>query len=236
MISYKHLAEDRILLYGKEEINTDAIRLSLISGNVGLAAIGGADRSQKELTLDSRGIAYVDMNHSGRLRLGSGETGLIATSSLAGCTGVAGYAKRVDGSTAQFVSHYDAISQTWHFTHLDTPLNSQMYGFRHDATEGSEVDGHISLLVAYPASERHNPAYGKRDGSFDTWTYLDQLETTAGYLGDNVRVLFLPYHNGDGNSLAAGRTGTSEGIYWNGVRVDFEQSFNTDLSPASASE
>ncbi len=225
-----HLPEVITPLYGKVEISPDSIRRSLTAGNVGIVAIGGADRMQREVVPDVNGVAYVDMNHSGRLQLGKGETGVVATSSLAGCTGVAGFARRTDGSTAQFVSHYDAISQTWHFTHQDTPLNSQMYGFRHDAKNGSNVDGHIQLLVAYPASERSNPLYGKREGSFDTWTYLDQIEMTAGQLGDEVQVLLLPYNNGDGNSLAAGRTDASEGVFWNGVRVNFEEYFSPETA------
>lgn len=206
---------------GEAIITPDTIRRSLLSKDVGIVAIGSGDRIQRELRTDENGIAYVDMNKSGRLNLQPGEKGLIVTSSLAGCTGVAGFAKRQDGGTTQFVSHYDAISQTHHFTHEDSPVNSQMYGIRYEATRDGELDGTIKLLVAYPESERANPRYGHRTGSFQEWTYLEQIEMTAAQLGADTEVLFLPYNNGDGNSLAAGRTADSEGIFWNGVHINF---------------
>lgn len=166
------------------------------------------------------------MNKSGRLALALGEEGFIVTSSLAGCTGVAGFARHKDGSALQFVSHYDAISQTSHFTKKDSPINSQMYGFRYDATRQVELDGPVRLLVAYPGSERENPRYGQRIGVFQDWTYLEQIETTSAQLGSDTEVLFLPYNNGDGNNLAAGRTDMVEGIFWNGVLVNFDNYYH----------
>jgi hypothetical protein len=206
---------------GERLVSPDTIRRSMLSKDMGMVAIGSGDRIQREVQLDENGIAYIDMNKSGRLNLKPNEKGLIVTSSLAGCTGVAGFAKRKDGSTTQFVSHYDAISQTHHFTHKDSPINSQMYGLRYEATSQGELEGSIKLLVAYPESERANPRYGLRGGSFQEWTYLEQIETTATQLGADTEVLFLPYANGDGNSLAAGSTDKTEGIYWNGVHIDF---------------
>jgi len=207
---------------GERVITPDAIRRSWLSKEIGFAATGLADRGQAEMHLDENGIAYVDMNKSGRLNLEPGEKGLIVTSSLAGCTGVAGFAKRKDGSTAQFVSHYDAVSQTHHFTRKESPINSQMSGLRYEATrQDGELDGPIQLLVAYRESERANPLYRQRRGSFEEWTYLEQIEMTASELGADTEVLFLPYRDGDGNSLAAGRSDNSEGIYWNGVHVNF---------------
>jgi hypothetical protein len=221
MAETSRIADINTMPQGERVIETDIIRHSLLSKDVGIVAIGSGDRTQRELRLDENGIAYVDMNKSGRLNLASGERGLIVTSNLAGCTGVAGFAKRKDGSTAQFVSHYDAISQTSHFTHEDSPINSQMYGLRHDTTSQGELEGAVRMLVAYPESVRANPNYGLRSGSFNEWTYLEQIEMTASQLGSDTEVLFLPYKNGDGNSLASGRTDQSEGIYWNGVLIDF---------------
>lgn len=212
-----------IPVIGNKVIDLAVIRRSAIA-NAGMVAIGSGDRAQREMQLDENGIAYVGMNQSGRLRLGPGEIGIIATRSLAGCTGVAGFARRADGGTAQFVLHYDDISQTWHFTKQDTPINSQLYGFRYDAGRGSEIVGPLQYVIAYPASQRSNPLYGQRQGVFEQWTYLDQIETTASHLGPDAQVLFLPYTE-DGNSLAAGRTESGEGIFWNGVRIDFAQYF-----------
>lgn len=225
MAQKSHLAEVTLPLSGDRVIDPADVQRSLIARNAGIVAIGSGDRSQREMQTDEHGIAYVDMNHSGRLKLAEGKTGVIATSSLAGCTGVAGFAKRADGGTAQFVSHHDAISQTWHFTRQDTPVNTELYGFRYYAKDGSEIVGPLQYLVAFPATERSNPRYGQRQGSFEQWFYLDQIETTAAQLGPDAQVLFLPYSNGDGNCLAAGRTDDGEGIFWNGVRVDFAQYF-----------
>lgn len=225
MAQKSHLAEVMSPHHGERIIDPTDVQRSLIAGGAGNVAIGPSDRTQREMPLDEHGIAYVDMNHSGRLKLSEGETGVIATSNLAGCTGVAGFARRADGSTAQFVSHYDAISQTWHFTRQDTPVNTELYGFRYDAKDGSDVVGPLRYLVAYPATERSNPRYGQRQDSFEQWSYLDQIEMTAAQLGSDAQVLFLPYSNGDGNGLAAGRTESSEGIFWNGAQVDFDQYF-----------
>ncbi|HKU19198.1 MAG TPA: hypothetical protein VJP80_08105 [Candidatus Saccharimonadales bacterium] len=99
-------------------------------------SIGFADWSHPELTLDERGIAFVDMNKSGRLNLEPGEDGLAITASLDGCTGVAGFAKLADESITEFVSHYDPMSQQWHFTHQETPINTQMWQLQHEAKQG----------------------------------------------------------------------------------------------------
>lgn len=214
---------------GTEVIKAEDIRRSLLAMDTGSIAIGigVADTTTRDMQIDQFGIAYVDMNKSGRLNLGPGEHGIIATSSLAGCTGVAGFAKRKGGGSMQFVSHYDAISQTAHFTRQSSPINAQLYGFRHEAGKDDELDGPLQFLVAYPDEARRNPYYGKRHGSFQDWTYLDQIEMTASQLGPEAQVLFLPYNNGEGNNLSAGSTDTAEGIFWNGLEVNFSEMLAT---------
>lgn len=219
-------------LTGETVVRPEIIQRSLRAKEIGIVAIGSADRAQKDLRPDANGVAYVDMNASGRMTLEQGEDGIIATSSLAGCTGVAGFARRDDGTIATFVSHYDTISQTHHFTHQDSPVNSQMFGFKYDS--GGELATPIQYLVAYDATTHYNPMLGDRSKSFDEWTYLDQIQNTASQLGDKAEVLLLPYQGGQGNTLASGKLEGQEGIFWNGVKVDFDAYFAPSNTPVSA--
>ncbi|OVE79550.1 hypothetical protein BVY00_00110 [bacterium G20] len=219
---------------GEVLIHPDTIARSLKARGMGSVAIGMADRFQRENELDEAGVAYVDMNGSGRLELEADQIGIIATSSLSGCTGVAGFAKRVDGSTVQFISHYDPICQNGLFTGEDSPVNSDLYGFRYQATKKSELAGLIRYVVAYENSEHSNPDYGKRNGEFKTWRYLDQIQVTATQLGPNAEILLFPYSFYPGHNIAAGRIGGKEGIFWDGVNVDFDEYLHTAV-PSSKS-
>lgn len=214
---------------GEVVVASEKIIGSAKARDLGFVAVGAADRAQREIQPDNNGIAYVDMNSSGRMVIENGKDAVIATSALSGCTGVAGFAKRTDGSIATFVSHYDTVSQTYHFTHQDSPLNSQLYGFGYDA--GKDLTTPIKLLVAYNATTHHNPALGDRSKVFDEWTYLDQIQNTSAQLGEKAEVLLLPYQSGQGSTLASGRINGEEGIFWNGVKVDFDAYF-TQKDPA----
>ncbi len=218
-----------------EAVISDAdITRSLREKKVGFIAMGFADTFQREITPDAHGIAYVEMNKSGKMGLEQGEDGVIATSSLAGCTGVAGFARRKDGSIATFVSHYDPISQNGRMTGTDSPVNRDLYGFRYQSQrEGVELDSPLLYVVAYEQGEYQNPDYGKKVGAFKDWRYLDQINTTVTQLGDNAQVLLLPYQMSQGHTLASGRMDGQEGIFWNGVKVDFDAYLAPKETPAS---
>ncbi len=206
--------------HGEAIVDPAAITRSLRSKDVGFVAMGFTTGHQKEMAVDEYGIAYVDMNKSGRLEIPQGKDGLIATNSLAGCTGVAGFAKRLDGSIATFVSHYDAMTQSSLLTGEDSPVNKDLYSFRYQAGQEG-LASPIYYLVAYPNGEHSNPDYGKRNGAFKNWRYLDQINVTANQLGNDSEVLLLPYDEGLGHSLASGKVNDHEGIFWDGVPVDF---------------
>ncbi len=217
---------------GEITVHRDALTRSLRAKGMGFVAMGMANRFQEEKVVDETGIAIVNMNSSGRLGLEAGKDGLIATTSLAGCTGVAGFAKRSDGSTLQFISHYDTMSQNARITGKDSPINRDLYSFRYQATKTGGLSGPILYLVAYDEGEHANPDYGTRRGTFKDWRYLDQIQVTATQLGQDAEVLLLPYSlNQEGHNLAAGRVDEVEGIFWDGVQVDFNNYLNKTVQP-----
>lgn len=212
-----------ILQTPRGEVVLDQGRLykSMLSLNLGRASVCFAERQQKDLETDERGIAYVDMNSSGRLALSKGQEGFIATSNLSGCTGVAGFAKGESGECLQFVSHYDSMSQIYYFTNQDSPINAQLWGFNHDS-QAAKLNELAQIVIAYPSSEHFSPLLGNQQAAFNEWHYLDQLQGTASYLGQGTEVLFLPYSpNERGHTLAAGRENGHEGIFWDGIKIDF---------------
>lgn len=183
--------------------------------------LGYVKESQATMRLNSHDIAYVEMNSSGRVSLGKNETGVIATSGLAGCTGVAGFAKNRDGKIQSFVSHYDALSQDSRITRKDSPVNRDLYTFRYQV-EKDDTQSTPLYVVSYPASSCYDQDYGKRQGVFREWHYMDQINTTVTQLSKNAQVLLLPYElNSQGHSLASGRMDGKEGIFWDGVYIDF---------------
>ncbi|HEX3568934.1 MAG TPA: hypothetical protein VHT70_04660 [Candidatus Saccharimonadales bacterium] len=208
-------------LPGEPAIDLERVAKSALAQNPLCVSMGAHDRNQEIVEPDENGVGYVLMNHSGRLDLGPDEDGLVATGGLAGCTGVAGFAKRADGGTHQFVSHYDPISQEWAMTHNDSPINQHLYGQKYRASQ-SELAGPVQYVVSYGDTAIHSPDYGKRVGNFDQWHYLDQIETTISQLGPEAEIAVVPYGTG-GNVLAAGRIDGAEGIFWNGVPIDFDQ-------------
>ena len=183
--------------------------------------LGYVKESQATMRLNSHDIAYVEMNSSGRVSLEKNEMGVIATSGLMGCTGVAGFAKNRDGEIQSFVSHYDALSQNSRITGKDSPVNRDLYTFRYQV-EKDDTQSTPLYVVSYPASSCYDQDYGKRRGVFREWHYMDQINTTVTQLGNNAQVLLLPYElNSQGHSLASGRIDGKEGIFWDGVYIDF---------------
>ncbi len=192
-----------------------------------IAAIGFAE-SQRERVVSPNSIEYVDMNQSGKAELLSGQEGLLATSALGECTGIAGFAKLKDGSIRLMISHYDAMAQNSQLTGKPSPAVNDMYSFRYTS---ELVDGRMAstdrfdkfYVVAHPDSVKSDPNYGDKRKIFDEWHYLDQIETTISQLGDRCRVIEIPYQLSDtGHSLAAGLINGSEGIFWDGVQVNFD--------------
>src|SRR6266702_119673 len=188
-------------------------------------SIGAANRLLTERELNENGLAYVDMNSNGFVKIESGNEGAVATSSLSGCTGVAAFAELPDGQQTAMVAHYDAISQTHHFTRADSPINKLPYTFRHEV--GKETP--IQVVVTYPEVVRHDVDLGNKESVFDEWHYLDQITTTASHLGEKVQVLFVPYRESAfelATYLGAGKHKGTSGIFYNGALVDFYRRFN----------
>lgn len=206
--------------------------------SVSSAGIGIADRTFRESELPTGGVEYVDMGGNRCVTIPSGYEGVVATSSLAGCTGVAAFCEMPDGAIKAMVAHYDSISQSHHFTKQDSPLNNLLYTFKHEVGEVP-----FQILVTYPEAVRHDSNFGSEQGHFDQWHYLAQIATTAAQLGDKVRVLFDPYHPvedsrcevgshlGLGRTLAAGKLHNTSGIFVNGKLVDFDYYLNPDFDP-----
>lgn len=186
----------------------------------------GVAMGQKELNFDQYGVAYVEMNSSGRADIAPGSEGVIATSGLVTCTGVAGFAKRADGSIVSFVSHYDAFVQSPMLAANGSPLNTQLYQFRNRLAD-TPLAAPPSYVITYPESDHAEENYGRQTGNFTKWHYIDQLAVTAAQLGEDAQVLFVPYSylTGPGHSLASGRVGNHGGIFWDGKPVDFDAYF-----------
>lgn len=191
--------------------------------------IGHVNRFYTEMEPATDGIAYVKMNSNGFVSLAPGQEGIAATSSLDGCTGVAAFAEMPNGEAKTMIAHYDEISQTHHFTRQDTPVNTLLYTFRHET--GKAIP--IQVVVTYPEAVCHAVDFGKQRGTFNEWHYLDQILTTAGYLGENTQVLFVPYRASlfdQAVYLAAGRHKGVLGIFYNGKLVDFEKRFSSGFN------
>jgi hypothetical protein len=190
---------------------------------LGHVVIGFVSGFQEVLSPDDEGIAYVLMNKSGRMDVMPGEDGIIATDCLAGCTGIAGFAKRKDGSIATFISHYDTLSQNSKYTGKDSPANKDLYKFEYQVKD-EELDGDRYYVIAYEKGGHSDSDYGQRKGSFKEWSYLDQLNVTSTQLGENSRVVFLPYDVGyHGHSLASGKSKGVEGIFWDGHKIKIDE-------------
>jgi hypothetical protein len=191
--------------------------------DLGYVATGFAPHPQEAMSPNDEHIAYVFMNESGRMDVKPGEDGIIATSALAGCTGIAGFARRKDGSIATFISHYDTMVQYSKLTGKDSPANKDMRAFRHRAKD-EELDCDRYYVIAYEEGEHNNPDYGQRKGDFKDWSYIDQLNVTSDQLGENSKIIFLPYNAWDGShSLASGKSEGVEGIFWDGRKIDIDE-------------
>lgn len=188
---------------------------------------------------DSSGVAYVEMNSAGRLLLHSGQEGIIVTDSLAGCTGIAGFAELSDGQTAQFVGHFTPLSE-------DLIIQKEMFDpLRAIGTgksilsrsPGYAIPTPYNLQNFYNWAKKENArrvemfvAYGGRKEDFYRMFGLGNyiLQTPAVVhppYNESVRIkrtLLLSY---DGTQrahfLAAGRIHGKEGIFWDGMQLDF---------------
>lgn len=174
-------------------------------------------KPQEEKAIGEGKVAYVDMNQSGIAEMTPGQEGILATDALGGCTGVSGFARMPDGALNLMVSHYNETSQNFNNTGCSSPANLDMYGFmRTNVPVLFVVAYHDSVFSPLQRDER------KRNNPFEKWHYLDQIRTTATQLGENSKVIEIPYEpNKTGHSLAAGRINGVEGIFWDGHRVDF---------------
>ncbi len=188
------------------------------------------------------GYAYVEMNTSGRLENESSEDGIIFTSSLAGCTGLAGFARHEDGRTLQFIGHFTpAAERTIINESYREPLNA--------IGSGKTIitpSPRITVPTPYNMAEFYDwvakegaskvqmlIAYGGRDHPyeyFDVRHYFTTFNEAVTRITEldkpSKQTLLLPY-NGDNGNLAAGRMHGQEGIFWNGVRVDFDKLTDT---------
>lgn len=194
------------------------------------------DKKQKKLEVVD-GYAYVEMNTSGRIENKPSEDGIIFTTSLAGCTGLAGFASHEDGRTFQFVGHFapaaerTIINQSyWEPLHaigsgkyiitpnprntVPTPYNmSEFYDWV--SKEGASS---VQMLIAYGGRVHPYEFFDVRH----YFTTFNQAVTSRTKTDKPTKqTLLLPY-DGDNCYLAAGRVNGQEGIFWNGVRVDFD--------------
>jgi len=172
--------------------------------------------------LNKNGVVSVGNESARRLSLEPIQEGLVATEGISRCTGLAGFARLQDGGSLQFVSHYSGMRQSTRFTNLRNPIVDHLKDFPDLVDEHGGSPDPLQYLVAYTESEHKTPGCGARRGDFKYWRYLDQIHFTVGELSCIANVLLLPYGDNPGvNNLAAGRIGTVEGIFWNGVQVSF---------------
>lgn len=147
-----------------------------------------------ERDFPSDGLVFIGMNDAGFVNVPTGSVGRVYTKSLAGCTGIAGLAKTQDGYFAG-VSHFDPVVDYWRREGGASPSEQFMYDFTAQARQnGADV---VELRIAYDKSHEVNPEYGARKGDYESWFFLDQLETAAQYIGENVSVIFTPYLSGN---------------------------------------
>lgn len=205
-------------------IDTEDINASARVKRLGYAATrlakrrGSTDKSSAEST-----ISHVDMNNTGLRVVGRGEDGIVATSGLGGCTGVAGLARSSNGRLLSFVSHYDAVTQSSFFNGgRASPANNDIYSFLYECNSRIAQSRPI-VLVAPSQNAYSNSKYGQRQGNFNQWYYLDQLETTARQISEQAQVILMPYDRTRAHTLASGRIHGQEGIFWDGVAVNSGQ-------------
>lgn len=224
---------------GEVTVPDDLIRKAMLSDNIGTTAIqvDKCDMRQKQIDIPPSGVAHVEMNASARAGLASGAEGLLSTSSLAGCTGLAGFAKHNDGRTSQFIGHFSPAAERviinkayweplhqigsgkniitpWASDTVPTPYNMSEFYIWVTNNGASEVE----MLIAYGGRDRpYEP--------FDVRHYFVLHNTTIQSPTSSneppKRSLILPYEGGN-HSLAAGRIDGKEGIFWDGVKVDFD--------------
>lgn len=184
------------------------------------------------------GFAFVEMNSAGRLENGPEEDGIIFTSHLAGCTGLAGFARNEEGGTFQFVGHFAPAAERtiinksyWEPLHaigsgktimtpsprntVPTPYNMAEF---YDWVSKEGVD-QVQMLIAYGGRDHPYECFDVRH----YFTTFNDAVTCPTQVDKPIkRTLLLPYDDMNGSSLAAGRIDGEEGVFWNGVKVDFD--------------
>lgn len=226
----------------------DLVHSGQLTSGTSNVEVGVADMRQHRRELNENGIAYVDMNAAGRLLLKDGEEGLIATNSLAGCTGIAGFAK-YDGGSLQFVGHFDRRSEALiiereYFdplraigsgrnimpppeSHRVIPSSYNLSEFYKWAVEGGATE--VDLVVAYGGHKEDFYAL------FGLGNYIVHHGNVTSSTEDNKpikKMYLLPYDDVQrGHYLAAGRYEGREGIFWDGTKLDFESLGRPNMTP-----
>ncbi len=209
-----------------EGIRTSGVASRPIEELKSLERIGNF-QAERPAGTDER-LIYVGMNDTLRVRLRSEQEAVVATGSLSGCTGVAGFAEYSDGSARQFVSHWSPGHTSYNSRGVPMAASAaqDIRHFDYAASEDTPLE--VTYLIAYPKSEHEEPDFGERSGLFASWHPVDQLQVEAQQLTPNSRVLYLPYtysEDGNGHTLAAGRRDGRNGIFWDGMYIDHDAYF-----------
>lgn len=190
----------------------------------------GRRKPQPERKLQSgERVAFVGSGDSLRLPLSDGEEGVVGTYQINGCTGVAGVARYIDGSSLQYVSHRGPFrdmatsSRPYEIMRKQARSALDIDRFAKAARTSGELAG-LDLFVAYHHSLHTDHGYLDREGRPNSWHLMDQVQLSAENLPEGSRVLYLPYTDDReyGHSLAAGRIDGETGIFWDGHEINFD--------------
>lgn len=163
--------------------------------------------SAQEVKIRENETVEVAMNAASFAVVGPGETATMSTKSLAGCTGIAGIATGPEGSLLG-VSHFDPMVDRLQRIHAggsggatgDSPSLRFLYDYAQKARSSEPTE--IQIAIVYDQMNEHNPDYQSRKGHYETWHFLDQLQTAAEELAkQGIEVTLVPYQSGDGQTL-----------------------------------
>lgn len=164
--------------------------------------------SAQKLEIRNGETVDVGMNSARFATVSPGENATMLTKSLAGCTGIAGIATGPEGSVLG-MSHFDPMVERLQRIHAggaggatgDSPSLRFLYDYVHEASSVKLTE--INLAIVYDRISEQNPDYHAREGSYDSWYFLDQLETAAEqFAKQGIKVSFVPYQSGEGQTLA----------------------------------
>ena len=173
-------------------------------------------------------IVHVGMNESRITLLAEGEGTGIGTTSLGGCTAIAGSAELSDGSVLAYVSHVDPLADQMdrfnygdRVTVGDSPSNRALVNFLAQAKLGGAIA--VKVIAVYDDTNKYHPDYGKRDErACDEWHFLDQVQNTLERAGPTVRYHERPYCGGASNSTLVCRRSQGDLVFeFDGQPVDF---------------